>query len=368
MGEKSICKKENCINLNQLRYKESLIIVTIINDIDFKMEFGSSLTHTASYVLKDFDWISAEKEKGVLSNTKKRILYASIHTDQPKDCLKLKNFCDYIKGLKGKKTYYRFGETDELYPDWEEYAIKLCGHIPTPKELNYKLEINKYGNVDAFNVFPDGWHKTTLTVTQIKKLKIPYYKACIDFIHPLFGSHVKPNIVNIIPDDFTEQEENYIKELKEKENQKLEKINSMELTKELIAKCLYSINKEAKRKRDIQSDSIDRAFHYSRGTYPAAHYQLHKAKWEKFELYDLKEKTLDIAIELWNLKPDGYHEFPDMNRDMYTLEGYTFHVNENQSDICLGKITNEIDAKRKRGIPPKKAVLILKRFIKEHQK
>lgn len=75
---------------------------------------------------------------------------------------------------------------------------------------------------------------------------------------------------------------------------------------------------------------------------------------------------MHLAIDLWNLQPVGYHEFPDANRDMYSLEGYDFHINENISDHCLGKITEEIGAERKRGIPPKKAVMLLKRFVKEY--
>ena len=134
---------------------------------------------------------------------------------------------------------------------------------------------------------------------------------------------------------------NNLDELKEKAEKELEKINSIELTQKIVAECLYSINKEAKRKRDIQHNSIDRAYHSFRKEYPAAHYQLHRAKNEKFKLYDLKDEALHLAIDLWNLQPVGYHEFPDANRDMYSLEGYDFHINENISDHCLGKITEE---------------------------
>ena len=201
-------------------------------------------------------------------------------------------------------------------------------------------------------------------MTQIKKNKIPHYKACIGFDDSRY--RVKPIVVNIIPNDFSDREQKYLDELKEKAEKELEKINSIELTQKIVAECLYSINKEAKRKRDIQHNSIDRAYHSFRKEYPAAHYQLHRAKNEKFKLYDLKDEALHLAIDLWNLQPVGYHEFPDANRDMYSLEGYDFHINENISDHCLGKITEEIGAERKRGISPKKAVMLLKRFVKEY--
>lgn len=355
--------KKSFVFLDDLKDKETCIIVTILDDSNFTMEFGRSFSHMASHMLEDFDWISCKKEKGVLSNSKKRIFYTSLNPKNNRmDQLKLKKLCDY---LKNDNIYYRFGETAELYCNWINYVIQKCTNPLSPKEMEYKLTVNEFGNVDAFRAFPDGWHQTTLTVTQIKKLKIPHYKACVGFDEMSY--HVKPIIVNIIPDDFSNQEQKYLDKLKEKAEKKLERINSIELTQKVVAEFLYSINKEAKRKRDIQQNSIDRAYHSSYKKYPAAHYQLHRAKDEKFELYHLKDCALRVAIDLWNLQPVGYHEFSDANRDMYSFSGYDFHINENISEHCLGEITEEITAERKRGIPPKKAVLLLKRFIKENK-
>ena len=355
--------KKSCICLNELENKEGCAIVTILDDSNFKMEFGRAFSHTATHMLEDFEWLTCKQEKGVLSNSKKRIFYVSLDSEKNRmDQVKLKKLCDY---LKSDKIYYRFGETQELQSDWISYAMTKCTNPLTPKEMGYKLPVNNFGNVDAFRAFPDGWHKTTLTVTQIKKIKAPHYKACVDFDEMRY--RVKAIIVNIIPDDFSDQEQKYLDELKEKAEKKLEKINSIELTQKIVAEALYSINKEAKRKRDIQQDCIGRAYYGFDEEYPAMHYQMHKAKDEKFELYDLKDDALHLAIDLWNLQPVGYHEFLDANRDMYSFAGYDFHINENMSDHCLGKITEEIGAERKRGIPPKKAVLLLKRFLKENE-
>lgn len=354
--------KKSCVCLAELEKKEDCIVVTILDDSNFKMEFGRAFSHMATHILENFEWLSCKQEKGILSNSKKRIFYASLDPEKNRmDQVKLKKLCGY---LKSDKIYYRFEETQELQRDWISHAMKKCTNPLAPKEMGYKLPVNKFGNVDAFRIFPDGWHETTLTVTQIKKNKIPHYKACIGFDDSRY--RVKPIVVNIIPNDFSDREQKYLDELKEKAEKELEKINSIELTQKIVAECLYSINKEAKRKRDIQHNSIDRAYHSFRKEYPAAHYQLHRAKNEKFKLYDLKDEALHLAIDLWNLQPVGYHEFPDANRDMYSLEGYDFHINENISDHCLGKITEEIGAERKRGIPPKKAVMLLKRFVKEY--
>ena len=34
--------------------------------------------------------------------------------------------------------------------------MKKCTNPLAPKEMGYKLPVNKFGNVDAFRIFPDG--------------------------------------------------------------------------------------------------------------------------------------------------------------------------------------------------------------------
>lgn len=344
------------------------ILVTIVNEKNFKIESSKNLSKNRlfTYMLTKFKWLDYQEEKGVLSNSKKRILNASLDLNNSvEDRLKLKELCSY---LKGETVYYRFGDSDKLYANWQEYALEKCINLPTQKELGYKLVTNEYRNVDAIKALPDEWHKTLLNATQLKKLRIPFYKACVGFSDSRY-SHVKPEIVNIIPDDFAKQEAEYLEAQKEKILKEKQKIDSMELTPEIIAKCLYSVNKEAKRKRDIHQECVHRAYDWGGSEkYPAVHYNLHKAKQEKNELYVLKDQALHTAIKMWGLQPVGYHKFADVDRDMYVLEGYTFHINEHNSTNCLGEIEDEIDAERKRGIPPKKAVMILERFVSENTK
>lgn len=159
--------KKSCICLDDLKNKEGCAIVTILDDSNFKMEFGRAFSHTATHMLEDFEWLTCKQEKGVLSNSKKRIFYVSLDPEKNRmDQVKLKKLCDY---LKSDKIYYRFEETQELQSDWISYAMTKCTNPLTPKEMGYKLPVNNFGNVDAFRAFPDGWHKTTLTITQIKK-------------------------------------------------------------------------------------------------------------------------------------------------------------------------------------------------------
>lgn len=119
-------------------------------------------------------------------------------------------------------------------------------------------------------------------------------------------SHYHPILRNIIPDDFTDKEKAYIEGIRQKKIDYLKKVNEIDLTQNVVADCLYSINKEAKRKRDIQRKCVSRAYGYERSErYPSVHYHLHKAKDEKEELYDLKDEVLHKAIELWSLEPVG---------------------------------------------------------------
>lgn len=69
---------------------------------------------------------------------------------------------------------------------------------------NYELETNAYGNV---NGIPAGWHSVTMTVAQLKAAGVPFYKACTGFEKN--GKYYKPLLCNIIPDDFSEQLQNW---------------------------------------------------------------------------------------------------------------------------------------------------------------
>lgn len=133
-----------------------------------------------------------------------------------------------------------------------------------------------------------------------------------------------------------------------------------------MAKALYSINKEAKRQRDIQERIAFNIYDdESTCNMIAPQVKLHDAKRRKQELYLLKEKVLQKVIHELDLTPKGYHEFSDRDRDLYIWCGFSFHVNEKKSEECLGEIDEYIPAKRERSTPPKKAEQLLLRFLKE---
>lgn len=53
--------------------------------------------------------------------------------------------------------------------------------------------------------------------------------------------------------------------------------------------------------------------------------------------------------------------------DYYQIAGFGFHMPGNTTDNYLGDIDHAISAKRKRSIPPKKAIEILKRYIRTNE-
>ena len=350
--------------INELDSKgESFVLVTQISDEQYTMEFSAHLAkrHLNRNLNNRFPDVEVRKERGALSKTLKKIMYFCANKNDIRSCQYIIQMNEIFEQDKVKAWYRNSQKSTELQ-DWYTYAKQTFGQNLTPKKCNYTLFLNAYGNVDAYNGLPKGWHETSLTVTQLKKLEIPHYKACVGFNESY--SHYNPILRNIIPDDFTDKENDFTKMQKKKKNEEDERIQKLELTKKLIAECLYSINKEAKRKRDIQSYARDAAYGFG-AKYPSVHYNLHLARNEKEALYHLKDIALRKAIQKWGLPPDGYHEFGDMNRDMYTIESFSFHINEQKSEVCLGKIEDEIAAERKRSIRPERAVKILNRFISE---
>lgn len=227
----------------------------------------------------------------------------------------------------------------------------------------YKLETNEYGNVVGI---PEGWIQSKLTISQLKKAGIPHYKACIDF--DKYRSNYYPIIKNIIPKDFKEKEQNYLNNKTREKEEKNKKLIKEKYTLEILGECLYSINKEAKKQRDIQNNAVNDIYGSGERYLVAPHHILHTAKDKKKILYDLKEIVIEKIIKEHKIKSVGYHEFKDCNRDMYIIGEFEFHINENNSKNCLGSIDNLIESERKRSIPPKKAMVILLDYIKENNK
>lgn len=55
--------KKSCVCLGELEKKEDCIVVTILDDSNFKMEFGRAFSHMATHILENFEWLSCKQEK-----------------------------------------------------------------------------------------------------------------------------------------------------------------------------------------------------------------------------------------------------------------------------------------------------------------
>lgn len=229
---------------------------------------------------------------------------------------------------------------------------------------NYKLETNTYGNLKEK---PEDWvYFFEIEGNMFSRVpkNIPSYKVLEGFHKTRFGYQAILEI--IVHSDFVEEIQNLSKKKEEKELKAEKKLDELKksITPNKIAECIYSVNKEAKRQRDIQRRIAESIYEYEERNDSLAHSQLHKAKSQKEYLYFLKEKALRKLIEETKTVSIGYHEFPDMDMDMYEIEGFQFHLNECLSEVSLGEIEDEISADRKRSIPPKKAISILEFYIK----
>lgn len=189
----------------------------------------------------------------------------------------------------------------------------------------------------------------------------------------------------------------YIKEMKIKlENKKTRK--KIELKEEIIndnkiVEALYVCNKEAKKIRDKKLEQIDKIYwnneddnywndyyenddwmyDYSRRRLSGfqrmiknkMHDKLHDLKYQIEDIYELKSKIIEVLKEKWILKLEWYHIFDDgEKRDFYTYWNFSFHNNENTSDIFLWNIWSYIDSEKKLSrMSFKKAKNILDNFL-----
>lgn len=244
------------------------------------------------------------------------------------------------------------------------------------ENMKKELEVNEYGNVDCRNGVPTGYVLSYHSKRLLKKHGIKYYDALVDIQHA-FGNTYKPVLEKIISLEDNDILTAVLSAEAELEREKLKKYITK---KKKIAEAIYSINKEAKKKRDLQNKWADRIFsnvynddvfdedeyeyifnpHRSNSVF---HFHLHEAKTDKENLYSLKERALKKLIQETNSSPVGYHTFADTDRDMYVIEGFCFHLNERKSNNSLGSIENFIEADRKRSTPPAKAEKILNLYL-----
>lgn len=235
-------------------------------------------------------------------------------------------------------------------------------------EKEYNLKTNKYGNL---TIKPDGWVYVNeipeLANISVGKYKnVPSYKVLQGFENT-YSKYYKPYFKTIIHEDHINVLKDKAKIKQEKIQMKNSKLNDYAFDLPKIAEAIYSINKEAKRQRDIQYDIANS--YWGKDAYrrdKLVHYQLHSAKDTKENLYDLKNKCLTKLVKALNVKPVGHHIFPKSCMDYYEIYGFGFHaeIEENVSDICLGEIDNLISSERERCINPKDAKALLEKFLK----
>ena len=80
----------------------------------------------------------------------------------------------------------------------------------------------------------------------------------------------------------------------------------------------------------------------------------------------MKSQFLNMCINYFDIKSNGYHSFYNKNRSYYEFGGFGFHLNYSQkNDLFLGGITEEIScAKNKSKMTLKKALNIYREFAK----
>jgi hypothetical protein len=201
-----------------------------------------------------------------------------------------------------------------------------------------------------------------------EKMGIPIYTAVVGFENTR-GMQYSPIKVKITHRDFIGTVQELRKGDRSKES---EYVNKAIGSRKRIAEALYSLNKEAKRYRDIQALAVEAIY----GNEPdnrfcdlpryAKHRKLHEAKKEKEALYRLKDRAMARGVAEWGIKASGYHVMADGKKMGYMeIEGYSFHTTSITSNVNLGNIAEKIAADRRRSMPPKKAKKVIEAFLSQ---
>lgn len=100
-----------------------------------------------------------------------------------------------------------------------------------------------------------------------------------------------------------------------------------EISEELMAKCLFSINKRAKIDRDEQQESWEYRDYTS----------LYESRSHKIKMYNMKDTMLDFCVEN-GLKPVEVQNISNKNYLLFDVNGLTFHTPiETEKEIELAK-------------------------------
>jgi len=163
--------------------------------------------------------------------------------------------------------------------------------------------------------------------------------------------------------------------IEENEKEK-EKIILLLKNPDKIAESIYSINKEAKRQRDIKDSKVSCLYGDNYGDNISltgkylAHHQLHKAKYKQSALYELKNSALSKFIKENKLIPLGFHSIKFQNRNVYGIlynyKSFSFHyLSEDKPEEIpeFGGLKKIISSERQKSIPPKKAKILLELYL-----
>ena len=250
-------------------------------------------------------------------------------------------------------------------------------HIETYEEVRKRL--NVFGNLESV---PYGWTLITDDFKLIDRLDVPYVKVRTDWIE---GYRYKPVFEAAIPTSqkrkFTLRKNKFRKAQTSKKENEDAKLEALLQNNSKIAEALYSINKQAKHYRDKQQQAADELFHrdsdydweYAKHIKNLKHLALHRNKERKEELYALKTQVLSLLQDKNLTTAKGLHEFEEIPFVMLEFENFTYHIRiedykgDHTALPDLGELDN-IDAARKRSMPPAKAEKLLTLYLKLNKK
>jgi len=227
------------------------------------------------------------------------------------------------------------------------------------------LELNSYGNVDCRNGIPAGYVKVYANAKTLDKLKIKYYTALIEF-EEYRKRRFRAITTKIITKYSEKKLKKYLEEKRKQEEEKKERVIKKAYSDfSLVLLALYTINKEAKRQRNIKYNIADDIYQHGRKD-KLAHYQVGRAKQEQEYLYLLKERAIEFLLQNKRFDKIEAHEVFGEKMACLYADSFSFHFNYEvlkKFDIeaeTTGEITSWISSEKKRkGMGIKRALNII---------
>lgn len=194
------------------------------------------------------------------------------------------------------------------------------------------MTYSSYGNVDCRYTLPEGYVRTYDNVGTLKKLQCDYHPALFDLYKE--KGYWKPEKGYIVAKKDLQKITKYKEDKKSKAELKRQRaIDKAKKDFNRVLLALYTVNKEAKRQRDIKYRIADSVYGELRYRWDKlAHHQISQAKENVEYLYCLKEKGIEKILSEKKYEKVEIHEVNGTEMGFVQCGDFSFHFTKSLLD------------------------------------